>query len=101
MVLSSDDFDDLDVILSRSGACSDMDLVPLRVGLSDKPAFIEYLGAMAGSKIIDDSCALCAARLLYLVRMDVITSDRAVALLKHALANKMSADEAMVSAPAK
>jgi hypothetical protein len=86
MVLSSDDFDDLDVILSRSGACSDMDLVPLRVGLSDKPAFIEYLGAMAGSKIIDDSCAFAPDCFTWYV--DVIASERGI--LKHALLTNVS-----------
>lgn len=97
LVLDEGDFDDLDRMLNYSGAVSDMVLVPLRVSLSEHPAFVEYLGAIMNAKVISEQALLAASRLLYLVRLDSINSDQAISFLKYAIKNEVSADEAIQS----
>ena len=95
MVLDETDFDSLDRMLSYSGITQEMTLVPLRVSLPERAPFMAYLGALVGGKVISDAAALCAARLLYLVRMDILTGDQAISLMKYCYEHKITADQSL------
>lgn len=95
MVLDDSDFDSLDRMLCYSGISQEMLIVPIRLSLSENAPFMEYLAALVNKQIMDEKCALTAARLLYLVRLDALSGDQAVSLLKYCREYQTSVDQAM------
>ena len=95
LVLDETDFDSLDRMLSYSKITHETTLVPIRVSIPDNAPFTAYLGAIVGAKIISETAALCAARLLYLVRMDVLSGDQAISLMKYCHEHNISADQSL------
>ncbi|MBK9281298.1 MAG: hypothetical protein IPM93_24320 [Candidatus Obscuribacter sp.] len=95
MVLDDSDFDSLDRVLCYSGITQEALIVPIRLSLSENAPFMEYLAALVDKQIIDEKCALAAARVLYLVRLDALSGDQAVSLLKYCREYQTSVDQAM------